>query len=110
MNCLEYDLTQALIDQPKVGGLICIEVCEHIPSEKEKILIDNIIRFDSRLLIISWASPGQKGDGHVNCKSQQDVVCIFEAYNYVLNKELTSFLRTQSELWWIKNNILVFVK
>lgn len=109
-NCSEHDLTIPLANQPKVDGVMCIEVCEHIPPEKEDVLINNIIGFDSRLIIISWASPGQKGDGHVNCKELSDVICLFEAYNYVLNKELTSFLRGCSQLWWIKNNILVFLK
>lgn len=110
MNCKEYDLTIPMTNQRHVDGVICIEVCEHIPSEKENILIDNIIRFDSRLLIISWASLEQKGDGHLNCKEQKDVICMFESHNYLLNREFTSFLSSCSKLWWIKNNILVFIK
>lgn len=110
MNCIEYDLSNPLTDIVKVDGVICIEVGEHIPQQNENIFIDNILAFDSRLIAISWAAPGQKGDGHVNCKYQEDLIHVFECYNYELNKDFTSLLRHRSELWWIKNNILVFLK
>ena len=110
MNCSVQDLTVPITNPQKAEGLICIEVCEHIPCEKERILIDNIISFDSRVLIISWASIDQKGDGHVNCKEQAEVIDLFESYSYVLDREKTAFLRSRSELWWIKNNVLVFLR
>src|SRR3990167_2025988 len=47
-------------------GVLCLEVGEHIPKKYEQIFIDNIKRCEPKLIVLSWAIPGQGGNGHVN--------------------------------------------
>lgn len=58
------------------GNTICLEVIEHIPSEFEDIVFDNICNntSDAGKVILSCAIPGQGGSGHVNCKNNLWVI------------------------------------
>jgi hypothetical protein len=58
--------------------VISLEVGEHIPKEYEDVFIDNITKPSRKGLLLSWAVLGQKGIGHVNCKSAEDfraIIC-----------------------------------
>ena len=90
--------------------VMSLEVGEHIPSEFEKTFIDNLCRHCYRpgLIILSWAVPGQVGDGHVNCQPNSYIKEQMRLRGYELNKALTYMLRHHSSLWWFRNTIMVF--
>lgn len=53
------------------------EVGEHIPAAGEAAFMDNLVRLakpHGGLIILTWAHPGQGGNGHVNCKEKKDII------------------------------------
>jgi 2-polyprenyl-3-methyl-5-hydroxy-6-metoxy-1,4-benzoquinol methylase len=52
--------------QKKFDCVISLEVGEHIPQKSESVFINNLISHTKQYLILSWATPGQVGDAHVN--------------------------------------------
>jgi hypothetical protein len=77
---IEHDLTQPITLLP--GSVMCLEVGEHVPAEYESVLLDNITRLCTRHLVLSWAVRGQGGDGHVNCKDNDEVTTLLEALGF----------------------------
>eukprot|EP00441_Pelagodinium_beii_P035824 CAMPEP_0197652742 /NCGR_PEP_ID=MMETSP1338-20131121/34636_1 /TAXON_ID=43686 ORGANISM="Pelagodinium beii, Strain RCC1491" /NCGR_SAMPLE_ID=MMETSP1338 /ASSEMBLY_ACC=CAM_ASM_000754 /LENGTH=232 /DNA_ID=CAMNT_0043227683 /DNA_START=47 /DNA_END=745 /DNA_ORIENTATION=- len=51
-----------------------LEVGEHIPKDREAAFLENLQKMSSKLLVLSWALPGQIGDGHVNCQTNEYIV------------------------------------
>ncbi len=90
--------------------ILFLEVGEHIPKNKEPILLDNICKMANDILIVSWANSSQKGKGHVNCKNRDEVIKIFENRNFKEIKKLSQQLRENSKKRWFRNNIIVFKK
>ena len=94
------------------GTVICLEVLEHIPDRLEREVLDNIARACSRRLICSWAIPGQPGDGHVNCRTNDDAIARIEAVGFALNRRLTyegrSVIKPGDPCPWFKNTLMVF--
>jgi hypothetical protein len=56
------------------GQVLCLEVGEHIPYEFEDIFVYNITKVCNSKLVLSWAVPGQGGDGHVNCADNSYII------------------------------------
>lgn len=107
-NCIvTQDLTETF-DLGVKGNVMCLEVLEHIPQQFEDIAVDNIVRHCNDWLVISWAVPKQSGHGHVNCKSLEDVVNLFESKGFVFQQHLSVKIRKQARLWWFRNNVCVF--
>lgn len=71
---LQYDLIKRITWKPKAQWAMSIEVGEHIPQRFEGIYLDNVAGAASDGLILSWALPGQKGKGHVNCREEAWVI------------------------------------
>jgi hypothetical protein len=92
----------------KTDLTICLEVGEHVPKKYEDILIENISNSSSRFLILSWAIIGQDGHGHVNCKTNFEVINLFRLKGWILDYEETELLRNSSSLSWFQNTIFVF--
>ena len=101
------DLSRPLIINP-VDWVICLEVGEHIPKERENALIHNCVSNSRKGVIISWAIPGQKGRGHVNCRPNDYIREKFALFNYKSDPKKAYDLRRASELPWFKNTIMVF--
>jgi tryptophanyl-tRNA synthetase len=108
-DCQVRDLTDSW-QEPPVDFLLCLEVCEHVPKEYETALLNTLVRHvnPGGTLVISWAVPGQGGLGHVNCKTNKDVIDKMESLGFVYNKEESEFLRKSSKEPWFKNTILCF--
>jgi hypothetical protein len=115
--CLVRDLTeplpQSIIDFDKsvessYNGLcvLSLEVGEHIPKELCNVFVNNIKVYEPKIIVISWAIPGQGGDGHVNELPNQEVIKMFSEYEY--DVETSQKLRNAATLWWFKNTIMVF--
>lgn len=80
-------------EHPPFDWGLCIEVAEHIPMEFEQIFMDNLKKLVKKGVIISWAYPGQGGQGHVNEKSGENVRVLFEKNGFLLKKEITESAR-----------------
>lgn len=97
------------IKLPLTQAAICIETGEHIPPEFESVFVENISRNTSSTLIVSWALPGQRGRGHVNCKEPGDVVKLFEACTWQLNLKKTRRARRLAGGGW-KTKLVVLTR
>ena len=88
--------------------MLCLEVGEHLPKEYEDTLFNNIIRNSKSEIVVSWAIPGQTGDGHINEQSNDYVKSKMASLGYANNLEAENILRKASTLAWFKNTIMVF--
>lgn len=105
------DLSQRFNLLKQFGCVMSLEVGEHIPAEFEQAFLDNLIKhsLDGGLIILSWAVPGQDGDGHVNCQTNDYIMQQMQARGYFLENTLTNQLRKAASLWWFKNSLMVFI-
>lgn len=117
-NIQTQDLSQPF-DLQKVGNVIYLEVWEHIPAEFEDVYIQNLLAHCSDWLIVSCAVPGQKGDGHVNCRTNLEVQKLIWEKSLEISKgnpviykdaETARFRRylKNASCWWFKDTIMVF--
>ena len=91
--------------------VISLEVAEHIPKEYEATYINNLCKHTNKYLIISWATPGQGGKGHVNEQTNEYVIDLFLTLGLEYKKEYSNYLRNSiTNCNWFKNTILVFEK
>lgn len=92
------------------GNVICIEVFEHIPNEFETHFVDNILKCLDGKLIISVATEGQEGTGHVNCRNNDYVIDLFEARGLKFNALDTIKIRTVPENFvsYLRNTLMIF--
>ena len=89
---------------------ISIEVGEHIPREHEKTFFDNIVKSAKKMIVLTWAVPGQVGEGHVNNRTPEYVAHEIEKRGkFRRNVQLTQRLRQIATVEWIKSNLQVFV-
>lgn len=105
------DLSQRFNLLKQFGCVMSLEVGEHIPAEFEQAFLDNLVKhsLDGGLIILSWAVPGQVGDGHVNCQSNDYIIQQMQARGFYLDNTLTNQLRKAASLWWFKNSLMVFI-
>ena len=107
------DLTAAELD---LGGgpassydwAMSIEVGEHIPREGEAAFLGHLSAHGARGAVVSWATPGQSGHHHVNCRSHDEVVSLFDALGFAWDEAATLKLRKAATVWWLQKNVYVF--
>ena len=104
---LHADLTRQLTAKP-ASWLVCLEVAEHIPAQFEDAFLDNLHQLNCEGIVISWAAPGQKGNGHVNPRTPAWVVQRFGKMGYVHDARAQEGLRRAAQLKWFQRGILVF--
>ena len=86
-----------------------IEVAEHIPTAFTEGFVTNVAAARCGA-IVSWASPGQRGSGHVNLKSKADVSRLLEARNMYVSRTYTTLLQKHSRVPWVRANIGVYLR
>jgi len=84
-----------------------IEVGEHVDALEEDLLIRNVASIPLEGLIVSWATPGQRGRGHINCRTTEYVASYFGGVGWVLDELLTKSARDITDRHF-KNKIMVF--
>lgn len=94
----------------KYDWVLSLEVGEHIPREFEKIFLDNIVNHARNGIILSWGIPGQKGDGHVNCKTNSYIIQQMKKRGWKYDRKSVKKLRNEATFGWFKNTIMVFRK
>jgi cyclopropane fatty-acyl-phospholipid synthase-like methyltransferase len=88
--------------------VLSLEVGEHIPANFESTFLNNISNHACGIVILSWAVPGQDGDGHVNCQPNEYIIQQMLIRGFSFDIDETNKLRKASSLWWFKNSIMVF--
>lgn len=96
------------VDMPKVDLVLCLEVAEHIPREKEIVFLNNITKARPPNMILSWAVKGQGGFGHFNCRNNDYVINKLDKLGYSFLPEETMMLRGLASLRWFKRTVMVF--
>jgi len=104
------DLSQEFNLNKKYECVISLEVGEHIPKEREQTYLDNLDRHSEQCIILSWALPGQGGDGHVNEQPNEYIISEMEKRGYKHYEDASNYFRGVANLWWFKKTIMVFVK
>lgn len=111
-NIWKQDLTQSFGENIQKGHVIMLEVGEHIPKEFEQTLIENVSRICRGYLVLSWAVPGQAGFGHVNCKTNEEVIEMFKEKGFLFLEGLTREARqnVDDNAPWFRNTLMIFYK
>ncbi|MGN6194464.1 MAG: methyltransferase domain-containing protein [Ginsengibacter sp.] len=104
------DLSKPINLNKNYDWVLSLEVGEHIPVEFEDTFLDNMIHHAIKGIIISWGIPGQKGDGHVNCKSNSYIIGQMKKRGWKYDQISAKRLRNQATFGWFKNTIMVFRK
>lgn len=108
-KCIIADLSKPLDDDFGIKDLILsIEVGEHIPKEYENTFIENLCRYVSKYVIISWGPLNQKGDGHVNPHSAKYIIDRFIQKGFRYLEDESVRFREKCDTWWLRKNILCF--
>ncbi len=90
--------------------MLCLEVAEHLPSAAEPQLLESIDAYCHSVLFVSWAIPGQKGTGHINCRPNSYVHERFQSLGFELWPAATFALREAAEehVRYFRNSLLAF--
>ena len=92
-----------------VATVVCTEVLEHIPVPYETGLVEWLACAANRRIVLSWAHPGQRGNGHINLRAEAYVRDRFAAQGWVVVDQETQALRSVSTLPWYRTNVLSLV-
>ena len=87
-----FDLTTPL-SLPRADYVMSLEVGEHVPRDKEMMVVRNLHAHNCKGIILSWAPPGKTGVGHVNTHSDKYLQGLFAELGYRVNRPVTRALR-----------------
>ena len=105
---LHLDLSRRAELDRKADWVLALEVGEHIPRQFESTFIENVDRYNTHGCVLSWAVPGQGGDGHVNCRPPDYIKGLFSRLGYQNDAAWEETLRKAATLPWFKNSLHVF--
>lgn len=122
---LQADLSTPLpASLPASGGslwhgpadlVVSLEVGEHIPDYCASIYAHNLAAWCEQWLVISWATPGMMATvpdiqtvGHINEKSQDEVIALLERFGFVFMPRRSSQLREAASVPFFQRDLLVF--
>ena len=83
-----------------------LEVGEHLPKDKEDTFLDLLTKGDG--LIVSWAIPGQGGDGHINEQEASYIRRKIEDRGFVYDAHITKRMRDSARIAHFVHNLMVF--
>jgi SAM-dependent methyltransferase len=114
VNTFVVDLTKPFLFH-KYDWALSLEVGEHIPQEFEDVFLANLDRANKHGIILSWAKRGQGGDGHVNCKNNNEVIEKVCNMGYTFDNQATETLRNSAATYptpcyWFRDTLMVFRK
>jgi hypothetical protein len=105
----QQDLTQPFNVKP--GDVICLEVAEHIPARFEGVFLDNVcgaVDLGGKL-VLSWATRGQGGHGHVNERDNAEVIQRLDGRGFdYLEADSFAARRAVSALDWFRHSTMCF--
>lgn len=91
-------------------SVMSLEVGEHLPKSAQETFVSNLVNACDKHLILSWASIGQPGIGHINCRDQKEVIADIESRGFKLNEQATTEARSNVDenCSWLTRNLLIF--
>lgn len=107
---LAHDLCVPLELPDSYDLVMCLEVGEHIPINFEGCLLDTIARCSSGCVLLSWAIEGQKGPGHINCRSNDYIIDQMKRRDFMYDPVTSNGLRECASLPWFKNTLMYFTR
>jgi len=92
------------------SSVVSLEVGEHIDKQFQENFMKTLCDNCDKHLILSWASIGQPGIGHINCRDQKEVITDVESRGFKLNEAATNEARVNVDpnCDWLERNLLVF--
>jgi SAM-dependent methyltransferase len=87
--------------------VLCLEVVEHLSPDATRIVLDSIERHARDLIVFSMAEPGQPGNGHINCRTMDEVLDIWASRGWVPDLIDTLGIRALASMSWFRRNLLV---
>jgi hypothetical protein len=93
---------------PVYDWVLCLEVGEHLSTDFENIFIDNVAGHATFGIVMSWAVPGQGGNGHVNERPNDWVIEQLRSRAFTYDKEASEMLREKATFNWFKDTLMVF--
>lgn len=99
------DLTKRLAI--RADWVISFEVGEHIAPPGDDAYLDNVAGCCAAGAIVSWAVPGQRGRGHVNCQEPERVASRLRHRGMVLDEEATQTAREIAGDGWAKKLLVL---
>lgn len=104
------DLTKPLTLGRKFDLAICLEVGEHLPEKSSISLVKTLTDLSDNILF-SAAIPGQGGQNHINEKSYEFWINLFENSGYKFYDLIRPQIWRNSKVkWWYKQNIFLVSK
>jgi len=88
--------------------VLSLEVGEHLPKVYEAAFMENLNRFNTQGMVLSWALEGQGGTGHVNEQSNDYIKAKICALGYVNDANAEASLRQAAQFAYFKRTIMVF--
>ena len=58
--------------------------------------------------VLSWAVHGQGGKGHVNAKSNNEIIALMQALGYEYQEIVSLRIRANAQFRWFKNTFMIF--
>jgi hypothetical protein len=110
-NILIHDLTKPIVFiEPVHGQVLSFETGEHLPKSAEHTFLNSITDTCKTKLIMSWATIGQPGVGHINCQNHDYIIKQVEIRGFKLNEPDTLEIRknVDPECDWLERNLLIF--
>jgi len=104
---IEYRDFLTILHPEKYDVCLCIEVAEHIDSDKSERLVD-ILTKSSDYIVFSAAPPGQEGTGHINCQPPEFWIKLFKEKDFKLTA--TKLKSWESAPDYVLKNLMVYEK
>lgn len=106
----EIDLETKNYDFIPTDLTLCLEVAEHVSSDSAVRLIESICR-TSKYVIFSAATPGQGGYNHINERSFNYWVSLFEANGFVGFDVFRETIQQDHRIpFFYRNNVFLFIE
>ena len=91
--CTLGDITAPLLHQEPSDWVLSLEVAEHVPAIFESAFLENVNRYATRGVIVSWAARSQADRGHVNMRDADEVKEVFAKMGFAYDDAASSMLR-----------------
>jgi SAM-dependent methyltransferase len=108
--CRPLNLAEPVTLEKQYDVVISLEVGEHIPKRFEATFLDNLVKHARECVVISWAIPGQEGDGHVNCRSNSYIIYQLWRRGFTIRPTVSISSRHKCSLPWFKETVMIFSK
>lgn len=111
-NIIVQDLREPIFEGKPIKRYdlaFSLEVAEHIDPMSTGVYCDNLCSLSDTILI-SAATPGQKGHGHVNCAPRMYWIEKFKRRGYLNMKGIENTWRNQLSGWVTKKELSSYIR